>query len=217
MAGDRGSDSPLVVLLHGFMGVPADLEPFARSLGVDARFVFPDGPVDLATQGLRGRAWWPVDAEERAESLAQGPRDLSNFVPAGLDAARALLDGLLERLQFEEGGRPLVLAGFSQGAMLSCDVALRTIRPLAGLALLSGARIAADTWRPLYGKRRGLRVFISHGRRDDDLSFSAAESFKAELSAAGWEVTWCPFDEGHAIPLVVWRAFKRWLASLKRN
>jgi phospholipase/carboxylesterase len=153
-----------------------------------------------------------VDA--RAEALARGPRDLSDFVPEGLDEARVLLDREAETLQREEPGRPLVLGGFSQGAMLSCELALRSQRPLAGLVLFSGARIAGTQWKPLYERRRGLRVFVSHGRKDDDLSFSAAESFQADLSASGWEVSWCPFDGGHEIPLVVWRSFKRWLASL---
>jgi phospholipase/carboxylesterase len=212
---------PLVVLLHGFMGETADLEPFARSLaiggtggGTAARFVFPPGLVDLSPRGLRGRAWWPIDVDARAADLSRGPRDLSGFVPEGLDAARAFLDERLDALQREEPERPLVLGGFSQGAMLSCELALRSQRPLAGVALFSGARIAASQWESLYESRRGLPVFVSHGRKDDDLSFSAAESFQADLSASGWEVSWCPFDGGHEIPLVVWRSFKRWLASL---
>jgi phospholipase/carboxylesterase len=205
---------PLVVLLHGFMGETADLEPFARSLGAHGRFVFPPGLVDLSPRGLRGRAWWPIDIDARAAELSRGPRDLSGFVPDGVDVARAFLDERLDALDRQEPGRPLVLGGFSQGAMLACELALRSPRPLAGLVLFSGARIMATRWKSLYECRRGLRVFVSHGRKDDDLSFSAAESFQADLSASGWEVSWCPFDGGHEIPLVVWRSFKRWLASL---
>jgi phospholipase/carboxylesterase len=203
--------SPRVVLLHGFMGVPEDLSPFARSLGVDARFVFPEGLVDLAPRGLRGRAWWPIDTDARAEAIARGPRDLSDFAPDGLDAAQAHLAALLDALDREGPAAPLVLGGFSQGAMLACDLILRTPRAIDGLVIFSGSRITAERWRPLYAGRRGLRVFMSHGRSDDDLAFSAAESFQRDLSAAGWDVTWCPFDGGHEIPLVVWRAFKRWL------
>jgi phospholipase/carboxylesterase len=209
-----GDGGPLVVLLHGFMGETADLEPFARSLGIDARFAFPPGLVDLASRGLRGRAWWPIDIDARAAALSRGPRDLSGFFPEGLGEARAFLGDYLDVLSRDAPDRPLVLGGFSQGAMLSCDLALRTPRSLAGLVVFSGARIAATDWAPLYSNRSGLPVFVSHGRRDDDLSFSAAESFQADLSASGWQVTWCPFDGGHEIPLVVWRSFKRWLGAL---
>jgi len=204
-------DAPLVVLLHGFLGTAADLAPFARSLGVDASFHFPEGPVDLASRGLRGRAWWAVDGDARDEALRHGPRDLSTFHPEGLDQARAFLEERLDELARLEGDRPVVLGGFSQGAMLCCDVALRTARPLAGLAFFSGSRITASLWRPLYAARRGQRTFMSHGRNDDDLSFLTADAFRSELEEAGWDLTWCPFDGGHEIPLVAWRSFKRWL------
>jgi phospholipase/carboxylesterase len=204
------------VLLHGFMGTPDDLAPFARSLGVQARFVFPEGNVDLAPFDLRGRAWWPVDVDGRAEALSRGPRDLCQFAPEGLGAAREHLNGILDELDREALG-PLVLGGFSQGAMLSCEVALGTPRPLAGLVMFSGALITQGAWRPRYASRPGLRVFMSHGRRDHDLSFAAADSFQSELAAAGLEVTWCPFDGGHEIPFVVWRTFRRWLSSSLRS
>ncbi|HEV3191816.1 MAG TPA: hypothetical protein VGY54_15000 [Polyangiaceae bacterium] len=205
----RGSAAPVIVLLHGLMGRPEDLAPFARSLALKARFVFPEGPVDLAPQGRSGHAWWP----ERSNRQSQGPRDLSSFEPRGLVRAREALENLLASLTADAASGPVFLGGFSQGAMLACDLALRTTRPLAGLVLFSGARISHATWRPLYAARRALRVFISHGRQDDDLSFDVAEAFQAELAAAGWDVTWLPFDGGHEVPIVVWRAFKRWLTG----
>ncbi|HXX66389.1 MAG TPA: hypothetical protein VEK07_04355 [Polyangiaceae bacterium] len=207
-------DAPLVVLLHGFMGLPDDLAPFASSLGLDGEFVFPAGIVDLAPCGRRGRAWWAVDVEAREEALSRGPRDLSRLLPDGLDRARASLASLLEELHDELGPRSLFLGGFSQGAMLSCDLALRTPSlAISGLVLLSGARIAESVWAPLYAARQGLRVFVSHGRQDADLAFAAADSFRRDLASAGWDVTWAPFDGGHEVPFSVWRAFKRWMKA----
>ncbi|MGH7434677.1 MAG: alpha/beta hydrolase [Polyangiaceae bacterium] len=212
--GARESSGELVVvLLHGFMGLPEDLAPFARSIGVAARFVFPPGIVDLADQGLRGRAWWPIDVDAR--NAATRPRDLSGFVPGGLDQAHAHLDALLEEIASSGPDDTVIVGGFSQGAMLACDLALRSPRRIDGLVMFSGARIADTLWRPRYPGRRGLRTFASHGRGDDDLSFAAAESFQRELSEAGWGVTWVPFDGGHEIPMIVWRSFKRWLAAAR--
>lgn len=208
-------DAPLMVLLHGFMGTADDLAPFAASLGVDGEFVFPEGIVDLGPYGQRGRGWWAVDVEARSEAMSRGPRDLSRFLPEGIDEARVWLANLLQGLHKELGPRSLFLGGFSQGAMLSCDLALRTPSlELSGLVLFSGARIAETVWAPLYAARRGLRVFISHGRHDDDLSFAATESFQRELRSAGWVVTWQPFDGGHEIPFAVWRAFRTWMKSV---
>jgi phospholipase/carboxylesterase len=212
-----GAGDPVIVLLHGFMGTPEDLSPFAKSLGLRAHFVFPRGIVDLASQGLRGYAWWPIDLDSRrsspdwqTQSQSPQPRDLSGFVPDGLGAARSRLDALLDDVS---GGGPLIVGGFSQGAMLACDATLRSTRRVDGLAMFSGARIAAAEWGPRYAARRGLRAFVSHGRNDVELSFAAADSFRQDLAAAGWTVTWVPFDGPHEIPIVAWRLFKRWVTA----
>jgi len=206
---------PLVVLLHGFAGTADDLEPFARSIGVGARFVFPEGPADLAPFGFPGRGWWPSDGTGRARAAESGEaRDLRAYEPEGLALAHEQLARLLDVLAAESGSAPLILGGFSQGAMLAFDVALRSARPVRALVQLSGARIAERLWEPRLPSRAGTPAFISHGRGDSDLSFAAAESFAADLTAAGWRVDFCAFDGGHEVPLVALRRLKRFLRGL---
>jgi phospholipase/carboxylesterase len=210
-------EAPTVVLLHGYDGFAGDLSPFAASFGLAARFVFPESPLGPATTARGGKAWWPVDDEGRREALARGPRDLSLVEPGGLEQARAALSRLLDELVPPGSSAPLVVGGFSQGAMLACDLALRSSRPLSGLVLLSGARICGRAWAPLYQGRRGLPAFVSHGRADLDLSFEAAERLQADLAAGGLDVTWLPFDGGHEVPLLALRGLKRFLARLVRS
>ena len=206
---------PLVVLLHGFAGAPEDLEPFSRSIGVGARFVFPEGFSDLSAFGLSGRGWWPSDGTARAAAIESGvPRDLCDFEPEGLDAAHQALSLMLDEWTREAPGAPLVLGGFSQGAMLAFDVALRSKRALAAVVQLSGARIASRLWNPLLGGRAGTRAFISHGRSDSDLAFEATERFESDLRAAGWQTDFCAFDGGHGVPIAVLRGLKRFLRGL---
>src|SRR5690349_16238878 len=84
-----GPGDPVVVLLHGFGSGVDDLAPFARALGVPARFVVPHGPVDMAPHGVPGRAWWRIDVDARNAAIARGePRDLSEYAPEGLAEAR---------------------------------------------------------------------------------------------------------------------------------
>jgi phospholipase/carboxylesterase len=233
VAGSTEEGAPIVVLLHGFGGGPEDLAPFASSMGLGARFVFPAGPIELSaaaagagsaavtreSPAAPARAWWPIDVDARDAAMARGEeRDLSALDPDGLPAARDALVALLDDVERELGPAPLIVGGFSQGAMLACDVVLRTGRPVAGVVILSGARICAPEWNPrlaAHGRDRvspgGLPVFVSHGRRDAHLSFAAADAFQKDLAAAGWRVTWRPFDGGHEIPLVVLRALKKFL------
>jgi phospholipase/carboxylesterase len=56
-------------------------------------------------------------------------------------------------------------------------------------------------------------VLVAHGRDDDELSFAAGERLRDVALAGGARVEWLPFDGGHGIPLVVWRALRRFLRN----
>ncbi len=197
---------PLVVLLHGWAMHPQALSPFAASIGAGGTWLFPAGPIVLA-DGTRG--WWQVDEAARERSRACGPRDLAANRPAGLDAARERLAGLLVGLCERHPGRSLVLGGFSQGGMLACDHALRGTPAVAGLVVLSGSRLAYDEWLPAMPRLRGTPVLVAHGRDDPDLSLAGAARLADDLSAAGARVDRVLFDGGHSIPLAAWRGVRR--------
>ena len=211
--GDPEEAKQVVVLLHGFQMQPSDLAPFAHSLGAPAWFLFPEAPLAADPSG---RAWWHIDAKLRDQTLLKGPRDFAEQHPPDLARARAQLLALVTALAPRVGPRPLVLGGFSQGAMLTCDTVLRSTFPLSAMVLLSGSRIAFDEWEPLLpnGRLRGLPTLVAHGNTDADLAFAAGTALRDCLTAAGADVTWQPFEQGHEIPLVVWRALRKFLATL---
>jgi phospholipase/carboxylesterase len=200
--GDGGGDGPVVVLLHGFGAPGDDLVGLWRAIPAPrgTRYVFPEAPLALGAAYAGGRAWWWIDLEARIRRDREGGRSITE-VPDGLDAARPMLDELLSEVERALGPAPgkVVLGGFSQGAMLSLDVALRTAHPLAGLVLLSGTHIAADEWAPRFESRRGLPVFMSHGQDDPILRFSIAEGLRDTLAANGLPVEWVAFRGGHGI------------------
>lgn len=206
------SAAPVVVLLHGWGADGDDLVPLARRLGEgDAmRFVVPRAP--LARSG-GGRAWWRLDLEKRRAQLAAGNRDLSNEVPEGLPEARDQLLALLGDVQRHLGASPdrIVVGGFSQGAMLAMDVALHSNVQLAGVACMSGTLLAEQEWRRRLAEKRGMPVFLSHGRRDRVLPFRGAQQLRELLQQGGLKVTWLPFDGGHAMPPRVLRELDTFL------
>ncbi|HMC55215.1 MAG TPA: hypothetical protein VKH19_08605 [Gemmatimonadaceae bacterium] len=205
-----GDDSLVVVLLHGYAMTPEDLAPFAASMGVPARFLFPEGPSSAMPAG---RAWWPIDPETRARALAAGPRDLAHEHPEGAPRARAMMLAFLDAIAPSDR---LVLGGFSQGAMLVCDVLFRDAPRVDALALLSPSRISVDDWLPHVSRAKGLPVLVSHGTHDADLAFSTGEAVRDLFINAGARVTWTPFDGGHEIPLPVWRALRKFLTQTLR-
>ena len=211
-------DGPVVVLLHGYGASGDDLVPLAREVEAGPlRWVFPAAPLALASGYGDGRAWWEIDLAALEAALSAGvARDRSTEVPPGLASARAQVFALLDALPDALGPRAVrpVLGGFSQGAMLACDVALRSPRALAGLALLSGTLLAAHEWTPLMPARRGLDVFVSHGTHDPLLPFDQAERLCAELRAAGVAIDWAPFSGAHEIPPLVLARLEAFLARV---
>lgn len=202
-----------VVLCHGFGAPGEDLvglgpELLERHPELTGRvaFAFPSGPVDLASFGMPGgRAWWMLQMEHLAALQRGDPSVREQFrdsVPDGLAPARRALLGALEAFE-QATGLPrsrMVLGGFSQGAMLTCDTALRLEEAPAALALLSGTLICESQWRAKAAGRAGLRVLQSHGRQDPILPLSLADALRALLSDAGLQVDFVPFEGGHTIP-----------------
>jgi phospholipase/carboxylesterase len=214
---ERGGEGPpTLVFLHGYGSNAEDWEPFTKSLAVPARarFAFPEAPeTTVPPDGpIGGRAWWRLDLEAHI-AARDGLPDLSATHPPGIDTASDLVRTLLHDLSWRPGG-PIVLGGFSQGAMVASDLAFTTSDDIAALVVLSGTPVDEATWRRGFARRRGLRVFVSHGRSDRVLSFAAAERFQRELAEAGLAVTWVPFDGGHEVPAEVVAALNTFLAPV---
>lgn len=212
----EGAPSPTtIVLLHGFGAPGDDLVSLADVIDAPVRYVFPEAPLELG--GLYGdsRAWWLLDLARLEDELRRGaPRDRRAEVPEGLPAARTQLLRMLEQVESRLPSTKLVLGGFSQGAMLSLDVALHRDQPPDALVLMSGTLLAASEWEPRMPKLRGVPVLQSHGRADGLLPFGVAEALRDQLRAAGATVDWHDFIGGHEIPRTVLAAAARFLANV---
>jgi phospholipase/carboxylesterase len=213
----------VVVLCHGFGAPGTDLVGLAEALVslepalAGVRFHFPAAPLSLGDLGFGdSRAWWMIDFETIAALRMASPEALREFrrvEPDGMAAARRALLALVNEVM--NGSKlpysKLVLGGFSQGAMISTDVALRLEEAPAGLVALSGTLLLEDVWRAKAATRAGLPVFQSHGRFDEVLPFEGARWLEAMLKEAGLAVDFHPFDGGHEIPLSVLRALAPFL------
>lgn len=203
-----GNGPPSVVLLHGYGATAEDWEPFLKTVtfSPDTRLIFPKGP---SVGGLQnGRGWWNLDLTTAVRHGPDGP-DLSRQRPPGIKTAARLVEQLLATIT-----GPVILGGFSQGAMLSAEIAFQSDQPLTALILLSGTTVDEAAWVRRLSGRRGLPVFMSHGRYDGTLSFRNSDRFRAKLEAAGLVVTWVPFDGGHEIPSEVVVALNGFIQGL---
>ncbi len=177
----RGQGQHAVLLMHGYGARGDDLVPLGERLAsrLDARFVMPAAPF-VWPHGPPGRMWF-----ERGGNQAQS-----------VESGRAI-DGVFDSLR-SEGVSRIVLAGFSQGAMMSLERGLRSERRPAALILFSGAapRELGHDGSAL----RGMPMFISHGTRDPILPFDGGRDIARRAEAAGAHVVFVSFDGGHEIP-----------------
>lgn len=207
-AGDAAPEL-LLCFAHGYGAPGTDLVPLAAELVelqpalARCRFVFPEAPLvpeELGPWG--GRAWWPIDLVALQRALDAGvPRILADTEPEGMGPARRKLHATLDLAlrQAGLGWDRLVLGGFSQGAMLAVDLALRADEPPAGVVAFSPTLLCEDVWRRHAPRRAGLPVFVSHGRQDPLLPFAATASLVRLLTEAGLAVDFLAFDGPHTI------------------
>jgi predicted esterase len=103
--------------------------------------------------------------------------------------------------------------GFSQGAMMAVDLALRAQKAPAGVAILSGTLVDRKSVAALAPKRAGLAFFQSHGSVDPILGFQEALKLETALMGAGWKGALRRFEGGHGIPPELLPELGAWLQA----
>jgi phospholipase/carboxylesterase len=198
-----------LILCHGF-GAPGDdlvgLGPeLARQVPAlrDVRFYFPAAPLELDLGFGDSRAWWLIDmmAIQRLAHDEAAQREFRKVEPEGMAAARKAMLALVQDVAAHTGlpMSKIILGGFSQGAMIATDLALRLEEAPGALVVLSGTLLIEDVWRAKAKARAGLPVFQSHGRQDPILPYRASEWLQELFHEAGMQHEFVPFDGGHTI------------------
>ena len=206
----RGGDRPpTLVLMHGYGSRAEQWLQFEGVITVpnNGRLVFLQGPLRGPVSGSRG--WWWLNIEGH---IPEGQRlpDFSTANPGGIKIASRRVRDYLKNID-----GPIVLGGFSQGAIISGEIAFQTDQELAGVVLLGGTTVNEAAWIEKLSDRRHLPIFIAHGRNDGVLPFEIAERFANKLRSAGLSVTWFPFDGGHNLPAVVIDELNAFLSTLQ--
>src|SRR5882672_5702002 len=194
--GERGGLA--VVVLHGWGAPGDDLVPLAEALkGPGVRFFVPAAP--LPEMG-GGRAWWHLDPNTRPPH-ARTAETPPGFRPTpAVVAARAAVQGLIATVVERHAPKTVALVGFSQGAMLSIDVALAGAPLVERVVAMSGVLLVDSVSALAAPHPTKPRFLLSHGRQDPVVPFQSGNHAKDLLEKHGFPVTWRPFDGGHEIP-----------------
>jgi len=191
----------LLALLHGVGGNETNLVPLGGEVTGDTLVVFPRAPLVI---GAGQFAWFPV------RFGADGPQ--IDFDEA-MRSTRAL-QSFLRDLQARHGipATRSVLAGFSQGGIMSANVGLTAPDVVSGVGVLSG-RILPEI-EPLVADADALRtldVLVIHGEQDNKLPPTWAQKADALLTRLDVPHATRLYPAGHEISAGMQRDFLSWL------
>jgi phospholipase/carboxylesterase len=198
-----GDPAGLLVLHHGRGADENDLLALGDVLDPERRLhvVSPRAPLTLA--GWPGYHWYVVPRV--------GYPDPETFHRA-FEALAELHGDLWERTGLS--AQQTVLGGFSMGSVMSYSLGLAPGRPApAGILAFSGFVPVVEGWESELADRKGVRVFIAHGRSDPVIGVDFARRARQLLEGGGLDVQYEETDGAHHIdPTVVPRAVN-WLAA----
>jgi phospholipase/carboxylesterase len=193
-----------LILLHGVGSNETNLLDLATGVDPSTLVVLVRGPLQLGAQQY---AWF------RVAFTANGPQ----IVPEEAESSRQALIRLVQALQQRHGVTTThtVIAGFSQGGIMSASVALSAPESVCGFGLLSG-RILPELEPRLASRERlaGLRAFIAHGTHDTKLPVHWAERSDAWLTELGVPHALQLYPVDHGISADMHADFVAWVASL---
>ncbi len=193
----KSSATACVIWLHGLGDSGAGFAPIVPMLGLPSdhgiRFIFPHAPEQAVTinQGYVMRSWYDIksmDLHNRADM-------------AGVLESEVKVQALIQE-QIDIGILPenIVLAGFSQGGVLSLFTGLRFAQPLAGIMALSCYLPSADEMpMACHQANKATPILQHHGERDGVVPISAGKMANDLLVQANYDVTWQSYPMEHSV------------------
>ncbi|NVL26299.1 phospholipase [Pseudomonas syringae pv. actinidiae] len=191
------SDSPRarLILLHGVGSNEENLASLAASLPEDLEILLLRGPLQVGPQGF---AWYQVNFTNNGPS----------FSYEQAESSRQLLKQFIEALP----PLPTVVAGFSQGGIMSASLGVTEPELLAGFGILSGRMLREIDPQIASAERlKSTSGFIAHGRRDGVLPIDWAKEADAWLDRIGVQHETHFYDMSHEIVALELADFSQWL------
>ncbi len=202
----KGAADAAIIWLHGLGADGHDFEPLAGQLDLGdmaVRFVLPHAPVMPVTVngGYLMPAWYDI-----RESAIDTEVDYE-----GIDRAAEAVFRLVER-EMMRGITPqrVIVAGFSQGAVVALRCGMTHRKSVGGVIALSGylpfSIPAADGDAP--------SIFVAHGVHDGVVPVELGDRAQRQLREAGYSVEWKTWPIEHSVCAEEITAIGCWIRSL---
>lgn len=204
-----------VIWLHGLGADGSDFASIAPELklpsSLNMRFIFPHAPVMPITinNGYEMRAWFDI------HGLTVG----SKVDTSGIAASTIAIHALIER-EIKRGiaTNQIILAGFSQGAVMALITGLTYPKPLAGIIALSGFLPSAqEVLQKASTANQRIPIFMAHGKEDNIVPYAFGSESHAVLQQANYSVSWHEYTMSHTVCRQEVDDISHWLQTLVHN
>ncbi len=201
-----------IIWLHGLGADGNDFAPIVRELNVaerlPLRFVFPHAPMRAVTinSGYVMRAWYDIVSMNIDSHADQ----------AGIDESVYQLKQLIENeINLGIPSEKIILAGFSQGAVIALTTGLTFSEKLGGLLALSGYLPNAEqTLQILAPANKNIPIFLGHGTDDNVVPFSLGEKVYSALKHHKQPVSWHSYAMSHSVCYEEIQDIAKWLIDI---
>jgi phospholipase/carboxylesterase len=193
----KSTATSCVIWLHGLGDSGDGFAPIVPVLNLPKnhgiRFIFPHAPEQAVTinQGYVMRSWYDIksmDLHNRADM-------------AGVLESEQAIHALIQQ-QIDSGiaANKIVLAGFSQGGVISLFTGLRYPKALAGIMALSCYLPTADKLPDnCHIANKQTPILQNHGDQDDVVPMSSGKMANQLLIDAGYNTKWQSYRMPHSV------------------
>jgi phospholipase/carboxylesterase len=199
-----------VIWLHGLGADGNDFVPIIPELNLDnnfpIRFVFPNAPSMPVTvnNGYVMPAWYDIYSMSIDQRIDW----------EGIQRSVKLVDNLIEK-EIKSGipSEKIILAGFSQGAVIALTTGLRHTKKLAGILALSGYLPFAEKIISAEQSKtnQSTPIFLGHGTEDAIVPVILGEAICSFLKKHHYPVSWHSYAMAHAVCRDEIRDIAEWL------
>jgi phospholipase/carboxylesterase len=204
-----------VIWLHGLGADGNDFVPIVPELRLadelGLRFIFPNAEMRPVTinNGYVMRAWYDIlamDITHRADK-------------EGINESVNQINSLIENE--ESKGIPsqnIILAGFSQGAVMALTAGLRSNKTLAGILALSGyLPFTEDIIGNLSASKKNIPIWMGHGIQDNIVPYQAGLTAFDTLKRSGLTISWHSYQMGHSVCAEEVRDIADWITAVTQK
>lgn len=198
--------TPVLIMLHGYGSNESDL--FEISKGIDERYIVFSlrAPIALSDGGF---CWFNLEIipnqplKRNYKEAAESRKKILNFISSACK-------------NFDADSSQVFLMGFSQGAIMSYDLAFAAPKKIKGILALSG--LLLDETKALktdYTKLANVKFFIAHGNSDNVIKIEDADKANEFLkSKKVVDLSYTKYEMPHAIMGNELNDIKKWLKKV---